>query len=438
VVERILNAVADGLFTVDEGLLITTFNRAAETITGFSRAEAIGRPCSEVFRTRLCLSRCPLKESMATGRTVTNQEIVITTASEEFRSISVNTAALTDDDGRFVGAVETFRDLSRIKALERELAMRHRFGDVVSRNPLIRRMCEQMPVIAESDATVLIEGRSGTGKGLFARSIHERSGRTTEPFVHVNCGALPEGLLEAELFGHVKGAFTDAARDRVGRFEAAGRGTIFLDEIGDASLSTQVKLLRVLQEREFERVGSSQTLTSRARVVAATNVDLREAVAKGRFREDLYYRLSVFRVRLPDLAERREDIPLLAKHFLEAQHRRSGRGPARLAPEVMRILMVHPFPGNVRELENIVEHACIVASGDEITSRDLPELIVPAHFQAPAHGSRPKPRLQVSKAQLRSILEANEWNVPRVADELGVHRSTAWRMLKRHDLDPPR
>jgi sigma-54 dependent transcriptional regulator, acetoin dehydrogenase operon transcriptional activator AcoR len=429
-----LDAVADGLFTVDSALRITSFNRAAEVLTGFSRHEAIGLPCHRVFRTDLCDERCPLKESMLTGRTVTNQEIRARTRSGDERMISVNTAALLDPEGRFSGAVETFRDLTRLKALEHDLAERYRHGDIVSRHPAIESICARLPIIAESDATVLIEGASGTGKGLFAKAVHELSGRSEGPFVHVNLSAIPDGLLEAELFGHVRGAFTDARRDRVGRFEAAGGGTIFLDEIGDAPASTQVKLLRVLQEREFERVGSSTPTRADARVVAATNRELAARVSAGRFREDLFYRLSVFHLTIPPLADRREDVPLLAQHFLEAYATRAGRALRGFSPEAMRCLMGWGFPGNVRELENVVEHACIVARGPRVVVDDLPEAL--QRPQAGAHRKGRGSRLRVEADKLREVLERNDWNVPRTAAELGVHRTTAWRMVKRFGLRP--
>jgi len=421
----ILDSVAAGLFTVDDQLRITTFNPAAERITGTPRAEALGRPCHEVFRTRLCRSRCPLKESMVTGRTVTNQEITISPRDGRERVISVNTAALLEPDGRFVGAVETFRDVTRERDLERELADRRNVDYIVGRHGGLRDLCARVPLIARSDATVLIEGASGTGKGLLAKALHQLSPRAERPFVHVTLGALPEGLLEAELFGHVKGAFTDAHRNRAGRLELARGGTIFLDEIGDTPLATQVKLLRVLQEREFEPVGSSTTVKADVRVVAATNRDLAEAVRAGRFREDLFYRLGVFRLRMPSLVERLEDLPDLARHFLGAVRERTGRRLKGFEPEALRALAAYGFPGNVRELENIVEHAAVLAPGETVRLEDLPE-----HVQAAAstgHRAARRGRVTLDDDALLALLKRHQGNVPAAAVELGVHRTTLWR-----------
>jgi PAS domain S-box-containing protein len=431
-VELILDAVADGLFTVDETFRITRFNRAAEEITGYSQAEAVGVPCHEIFRTSLCRRRCPLKESLQTGRTVKNREIDIRTRDDEARTICVNTAALQDGEGRLVGAVETFRDLTRLHELERELADRDSFRDIVSRNPAIRSVIDRLPLIARSDATVLIEGASGTGKGLFAKAVHELSERAGGPFVHVNCAAIPEGLLEAELFGHVRGAFTDAQRDRMGRFEAGRGGTVFLDEIGDAPLTTQVKLLRVLQEREYEPVGSSETVKADVRIVAATNRDLGEAIRVAAFREDLYYRLSVFRLEIPPLSERPEDVPLLAQHFVHAFNRRTGARLRGFSNDALRLMMAWPYPGNVRELENVVEHACIVSKSARIGAEDLPDALRAG--QPPPRQRRPRARVSVTRERLIELLEQVGGNVPRLAEALGVHRTTAWRMLKREGL----
>ena len=436
-VDLILRSIADGVFAVDGRLRITYFNAAAEDITGFRAEEALGRPCSEIFRAELCRERCPLKESLRTGRKVSNRSIEITTRAGQTRTISVATAALAEA-GELVGAVEAFRDISRIRALERDAALASdRMEGIVGRSPPIQRLFELLPTIAGSEATILIDGESGTGKGLFARAIHDLSPRSGGPFVHVNCGAIPETLLEAELFGHTAGAFTGAKGRRVGRFEAAAGGTIFLDEIGDAPLSTQVRLLRVLQEREFEPVGSSRTVQADVRVLAATNRSLLELVRQGLFREDLFYRLGVFHLEVPSLRERPEDLPDLVDEFIARFNRRQGGRIREVAPDAMRALLEYTYPGNVRELENIVQHMCIVAGGDRVRRADLPAYVFTGiHHLGPAPTApRPAGRSAgTSRAELVRLLAEHDGNIPRMARALGVHRTTAWRMARREGL----
>ena len=436
-VDLILRSVADGVFAVDSRRRITFFNAAAEELTGFRAEEALGQPCAQVFRAELCHERCPLKESLRTGRKVESRQIEITTRGGERRIISVTTAALSEG-GELVGAVEAFRDVSRLMALERDAALASdRMEGIVGRSPPIQRLFELLPTIAASEATILVAGESGTGKGLFARAIHDLSPRSSGPFVHVNCGALPETLLEAELFGHTAGAFTGARGRRVGRFEAAAGGTMFLDEIGDAPAATQVKLLRVLQEREFEPVGSSRSIEADVRVLAATNRPLLELVRGGSFREDLYYRLRVFHLQIPALRERLEDVPALVDEFIARLNRRHGGRVREVAPEAMRALLEYSYPGNVRELENIVQHMCIVARGDRVRRDDLPGYVFTGEHLLDAEPvsrevrvGRPRP----GRAELERLLGEHNGSIPRVARVLGVHRTTAWRMAKREGL----
>ncbi|MBL6974377.1 MAG: sigma 54-interacting transcriptional regulator [Deltaproteobacteria bacterium] len=436
-VDLILDNVADGVFTVDETFRITYFNRAAERITGFSSKEAVGRPCSEVFRTGLCGKDCPLRESLTTGSRVVNFEIDITAKAGKPVSISVSTAPLLGSHGQFIGGVETFRDLTRVRELTRELYRKYTFQDIVSKNPRMRRIFDTLPNVAQTDATVLLLGRSGTGKELFASAIHNLSPRNEGPFVVINCGALPEALLESELFGHTKGAFTDAKKKRVGRFEAARGGTIFLDEIGDTPLSVQVKLLRVLELREFEPLGSDDTVQADVRVIAATNQDLEELVAQGRFREDLFYRLNVVQIRLPDIRERQEDVPLLVEHFLEKLNHRMSKTIRGMSEEALRVLMSYEFPGNVRELENAIERAFIVAKTSRITVDDLPDSIRrgrgPSLGRAQGNGGRALDE----RSRIVECLQRHRWNIPRSAHELGMHRTTLWRKARKLGLLRP-
>ena len=451
--EIILDNIADGVFTVDSQFRVTSFNRAAEEITGYSAAEAIDSPCCEVFRTAICNEDCPLKQSLRTGRTIKNFEIDILTKQGRRQAISVSTAPLMDKDGRFLGGVETFRDLSAVKELKREIAKKYTFQDIISKNPKMLQIFQTLPNISESDATVLLLGRSGTGKELFAHAIHNLSPRAAGPMITVNCGALPETLLESELFGHVKGAFTDAKNDRVGRFQAAEGGTIFLDEIGDTPMPVQVKLLRVLENREVHPLGSEETRRIDVRVVAATNRDLGALVNEGKFREDLFYRLNVILIHIPDLENRREDIPLFVEHFIEKLNQRMGRKISGITEEALAQLKGSPFPGNVRELENAVEHAFIISSGPEIRIQDLPPYlrnggrVGRADFRLggpvngrhlPALNHDPlEARFTDDRARIVEALARNFWRVPRAAEELGIHRTTLWRQMKRLKIEKP-
>ncbi len=442
--EIVLDSLADGVFTVDRRLRITSFNRSAEEITGFSAAEAIGAPCCDVFRAGICNEDCPLKRALRTGRPVRNFEIDILTRQGRRQTISVSTAPLLDRQGRFLGGVESFRDLAAVKSFEPEVSQKYTFQDIISQNPKMLQIFQTLPNIAESDATVLLLGRSGTGKELFANAIHNLSPRSGGPMITVNCGALSETLLESELFGHVKGAFTDAKNDRVGRFQAAEGGTIFLDEIGDTPMPVQVKLLRVLENRELQPLGSEETRKVDVRVVAATHRDLGALVSEGLFREDLFYRLNVILIHIPDLEERREDIPLFVEHFINKLNQRMGHKISSITEEAMEVLLTTPFPGNVRELENAVEHAFIISSGPEIRVQDLPAALRNDDRPPPVTPRPLRPRRQQGEARfqgerdrLMAVLARNYWRVPRAAQELGVHRTTLWRQMKRLKIEKP-
>lgn len=444
--QLILGNVADGVFTVDGEFRITFFNRAAEEITGFRSEQAVGRYCHEVFRTPICNQDCPLRRSLRTGQSVKNFEIDILTHSGKPQTISVCTAPLMDSMGVFLGGVETFRDLTTIKSLRKEISGKFVFQDIISKNAHMRQIFETLPNIAQSDATVLLQGRSGTGKELFAKAVHDLSPRANGPLIKVNCGALPEALLESELFGHVKGAFTDAKSNRMGRFRAADGGTLFLDEVAEVPMSVQVKLLRVLQNREFEPVGSESTIASDVRIVAATNRDLEQMVAEGRFREDLYYRLNVILIQIPDLCERRDDIPLLVDHFLERLNHRMGRHIKGVTERAMVAMLNYAFPGNVRELENILEHAYVVCMGQQLDLIDIPQHVAGSQVQ-PGRRERPRaPEHEVipsralphhEREQIIDCLRRNYWRIPRAAKELGMHRTTLWRKVKRLDIHVP-
>jgi PAS domain S-box-containing protein len=425
----ILDSIADGVFTVDGEWRITSFNQAAEQITGVPRAEAIGRRCCDVFRASICETDCALRRTMETGKSVVNKAVYIVNADGERVPISISTALLKDDDGRVIGGVETFRDLSLVEELRKQLDGRHAFADIVSKNHRMRELFDILPEVARSDSTVLIEGESGTGKELVARAIHDLSPRRRKKLVTVNCGALPDTLLESELFGHKAGAFTDAKRDKPGRFALAEGGTIFLDEIGDVSPALQVRLLRVLQERTYEPLGGTEPLKADVRVIAATNRNLDELVAEGRFRQDLYYRVNVVRLELPPLRERKEDIPLLIDHFIARFNRLREKDVTGVAPEVLAVLMEHNYPGNVRELENILEHAFVLCPGGMIEPHHLPPRMRPAGAAEPEfRGARTLKEIEARF--IRDALARNNWNRLATAKELGIHKSTLFRKIK--------
>jgi transcriptional regulator with PAS, ATPase and Fis domain len=331
--------------------------------------------------------------------------------------------------------VETFRDLSAIEELKKELRQQYTFQDIVSKNHTIQEIFQILPDIAESDSTVLIQGPSGSGKELFAKAIHNLSLRKDNPFIKVNCGALPDNLLESELFGYVKGAFTDAKKDKPGRFALADGGTIFLDEIGDMSPALQVKLLRVLQDREYEPLGGTSTVKVDLRVVTATNKDLVTLVQSRQFRDDLYYRLNVMKIDLPPLVRRREDISLLAERFVEKFNLKTGKNLSGVSHEVMSFFMRYDFPGNVRELENIIEHAFVMCKGDVIELRHLPSELIERSKETLLEEKEVDRPLQRAEAEsIRKVLERNRGNRLRTARELGMDRTTLWRKIKRYGI----
>ena len=425
----ILDSIADGVFTVDREWRVTSFNRAAERITGIGRKEAIGKPCCEVFRASICESDCALRKTLETGRPVANRAIYIVNAEGERIPVSISTALLKDDAGHVIGGVETFRDLSVVEELRKELAARGGFPDIIGKSRAMGRVFEVLPKIAESDTTVLIEGESGTGKELFARAIHDLSPRRNKPLVTVNCGALPDTLLASELFGYVAGAFTDARKDKPGRFARAEGGTIFLDEVGDISPALQIQLLRVLQEKEYEPLGGTRPVKADVRVIAATNKELGQLVKAGTFRADLYYRIHVVKIRLPALRERREDIPLLLDHFVAWFRRLRGQDIAGVSDEVLDVLMAYDFPGNVRELENIVEHAFVLCRGPLILPEHLPPEIRPA--AGPIRRRRGASLAELEERHILDVLEQHGGNRAAAAKALGIHKTTLWRRLKK-------
>ena len=425
----ILESIEEGVFSVNQEWKIMSFNRAAEKITGFTRKEALGRRCSDIFRTNVCEQGCILQQTMQTATPISNMAVFIHRADGKQIPISVNTAVLRASDENIIGGVETFRDLSAISELKKTYLKEHSFEDIISKNQQMLRYFEILPQIAESDSTLLIDGATGTGKEILARAIHNHSSRKNGPFVAVNCGALPDTLIESELFGYKAGAFTDAKKDKAGRFALAQNGTIFLDEIGDISPAMQVRLLRVLQERTYEPLGSTQSVKTNARVIAATHHNMQQLVKENKFRDDLYYRINVMKLSLPPLRERKEDIPLLVEHFVDHFRKIKGKQIIGLAQDAMTALMHYDWPGNIRELENAVEHAFILCSEGLIRLFHLPENLQPLnHIVQVSSGLTLK---DIERLAILEALKRNQGKKVATARELGIDKNTLRRKIKR-------
>ena len=433
----ILDSIADGVFPVNREWRITSFNRAAEKVTGIPRRRAIGQPCKAIFRASICERECSLQHTIRTGDPITNKRIDILDAEGNKKPISISTAILKDEQGNLFGGVETFRDLTTIEHLQKQIRQDYRFEDILSCNYRMRELFELLPEIAASASTILIEGETGTGKELVARAIHNLSPRKKKRFVAVNCGALPDTLLESELFGYKAGAFTDAKKDKPGRVALAEGGTLFLDEIGDISTALQMRLLRFLQERVYEPLGSVQPLTADVRVVTATNRNLADLVEHGQFREDLYYRVNVMKLELPPLRERKEDIPLLVEHFIAHFNSLQGREVTGITKEALACLMAHDYPGNIRELENIVERALILCHSGQIGQMHL----LPSLCPSVSSDNLAKPDSdsfkQIEAAFLMNALRQNNWNRLKTAHQLGIHKTTLFRKIKSLGLAVP-
>jgi len=448
----IFDSVNEGVFTVDSDFRITSFNRAAERITGVARDDALGRMCHEVFRANICQRGCALRQTLESGEPKRDVSVDVLNAEMEVVPIAVSTAVLEDEQGEMIGGVEIFRDVSDVETLRSELLGRNTFRDMIGQSRAMRELFAVIPQVAESEAPVLVSGHSGTGKEMVAHAIHDLSARSDGPFVRVNCGALPDTLLESELFGYKKGAFTGAVRDKPGRFEQADHGTLFLDEVGDVSPAFQVKLLRVLEDGEFQPLGGTETLKTDIRLVSATNRHLEQMVDDGSFREDLYYRIRVVPIEMPPLAARRKDIPLLVAHFVKLLATRTGRTPPQISRKAMRALYDYDYRGNVRELRNIIERAFVLCSGNLIDVQHLAPEVAAAPGQLGRGGDpfrlKPSERRiaearvpEVERAgatqgarRLLAVLERNGWNRAATAASLGIGRTTLWRRMKEYGL----
>ena len=429
----ILDSIEEGVFTVDLEWRITSFNRAAEKITGLSRQEALGRPCSEIFNTNFCKGDCVLRRVMATNTSPASIAVYMRCSDSKSIPISVNASILRDSEGRIIGGVETFRDLTALYHLRKPLHRYYHFENMVSRNDTMHHIFSTLVQISDSDCNVLIEGATGTGKELLARAIHKNSPYKMGPFVPVNCGALPDTLIESELFGYKAGAFTDAKTDKPGRFRRAQNGTIFLDEIGDISPAVQTRLLRVLEDKTYEPLGSIHPSRTNARVVVASHRNLDKLVEENKFREDLYFRINVMKLSLPPLAERKEDIPLLVNHFIKRFNHEKGLKIMGLTHEAMAALMLYNWPGNIRELENAIEHAFVLCKKKMIDLQLLPEKIlseINVTFTGPLTTLK-----EIEKNAILQALYRNEWKQSVTAKELGINKNTLRRKMLRYGIE---
>jgi len=426
----ILDSIADGVFTVDKNWYITTYNKAAEEITGIPREEAIGQVCKDVLRANVCETDCALRHTMQTGNPIINKPVYIIDSEGRKKAITISTALLKDDKDRVIGGVETFRDMTIVEELRKQVQEKYTCEDIISRNHKIQELFNILPQVSESDCTVLIEGQTGTGKELLARAIHNLSPRRENAFIAVNCSALPDTLLESELFGYKAGAFTDAKKDKPGRFALARGGTLFLDEIGDVSPAVQVKLLRVLQEKTYEPIGAVSSEKADVRIITASNRDLAELVDHGKFRSDLYYRINVVKLPLPLLKQRSEDIPILIEHFI---HRFNGiydKNICCLSDEAMAAVLSYDFPGNIRELENSIEHCFVLCRGNVIETQHLPVSMKKSVTGGDSDTSTFRTLRQMEALMIERALRRNDGNRTAAAKELGIDPSTLFRKLK--------
>ena len=431
--EAVIHSISDGVFTVDSQWRITCFNRAAEEITGVSRSEALGRRCYEVIKSNICKDACVIQYTIDTGRPVVNLMVYFTDKQGIQIPVSVSTALFRNKNGELIGGVETFRDLRRLEEYRKQIEKSYSFEDIISKSKKIRHILDILPTIAVNESSVLITGESGTGKELFAHALHNLSERSRKPFIAINCGGFPETLIESELFGYEAGAFTGATKAKPGRFALAEGGTLFLDEIGDLPPLLQVKLLRVLQEKTYEPLGSIRSLKADVRIIAATHRNIEAMVAEETFRQDLYYRINVIKLEIPPLRERMEDVPLLIKHFIGRFPSILDKDISGISPDALNILMSYDYPGNVRELENIIEHGCVLCPGSLIRAKDLPDWLRPPSNDVSAASSLE----EVEKQFIISVLTKNNWNRLAAARELKIHKTTLFRKIKKLRIYPP-
>jgi len=432
--ERMLGSTVDCVFAVDEHRRILAMNPAALAAVGRPADEVIGRPCHEILRFHICREQCALRAARDGGRPITNLPVEVLHRDGRRTPTILSSAVLRDVDGRDIGGVETFRDLEAAVRADAFDARRNPLGGLLTGDPAMQALVDLLPTITPTESVILLTGETGTGKNLVARAIHALSGRGDGPLVTVNCAALPESLLESELFGYRAGAFTGAERDRIGRIAAAEGGTLFLDEVGDIPPPMQVKLLRFLQSKTYEPLGDVTPRRADVRILAATHQDLQSLVERGEFRQDLYFRINVVNLALPPLRDRPLDIPVLAHRFLELLSSRRGKQVAAISPDALETLTAYGFPGNVRELENVIEHAYVFCDGPAIRREHLPERVLHGRA-APSDPGDDLRRLE--RRHLEGVLARHDGHRGAAAAALGIHRTTLLRRMKRLGVRRP-
>ncbi|HOI30490.1 MAG TPA: sigma 54-interacting transcriptional regulator [Melioribacteraceae bacterium] len=429
--DHILDSIAEGVFTVDKNFKINFFNKAAERITGHHRKEVMGKFCKHVFQSEFCFSECPIAIVLQTRKNIYDFESNIKSCVGESKPIKLNAAVLYNENDEPTGGIVSFRDISIFEEIGINLQKETQFHAMIGHSRQMQNIFNLIQEIADSDAPVFIHGESGTGKELVANAIQKSSTRVDFPYIKFNCSVFPSNLLASELFGHVKGAFTDAIKDRAGRFELADKGTIFLDEVAEMPLQTQIQLLRVLQEGTFERIGESLSRHTDVRIIAATNINIKDALRNGKFREDLFYRLNVIPIEVPPLRNRTEDIVPLSKHFLNKFSLIYKKKITEIDESALEILLQYNWPGNIRELENAIEYAFV-----RTTKQNK---IIPSKLPSSLLENRPSVKLNIparinsydrEKTDLLALLEKHRWNKTKAAKELEVGRTTLWRRMK--------
>jgi len=439
----ILDSLNMGVFTVNRNGLLTFFNQAAEKISGYNRMNLLGKEWRILFNQKLAKETGGFSRAMQEGSSVSGKSGYMIGSQGENIPVKADYIPLKNDHGRLVGGFATLQDMTLARELDKAITERYKFHDMIGKSPMMQKIFDMVKVVAATESTVLIQGDTGTGKDLLAKVIHSESDRKDRPFVKVNCAAIPDNLMESEIFGYVRGAFTGADRNKPGRFSEADTGTIFLDEIGEIPLSLQAKLLRVLEDKAFYPLGSSYLKRVDVRIITATNRRLEQLVKERAFREDLFYRLNVFRIELPPINERKADLPLLIRHILRNQAAAMKKEPVSISEEAMKQLLNYTYPGNIRELENIIEHAMIVCRDNVIMSKHLPLHVFREDETktAACGGEKSVPstpaaveKHNTDKDTLLDGLGRNNWHRGRTAQDLNIDRSTLWRRMKKHNL----